>query len=229
MASDKPSVAFVGVGRMGTNMALRLHDCGYQIASVYDTNMHMAMVTADRTGSSVAPNLAAVTASADVIFTVVTDDAAMSAIYLSDGDNLLMGAAGKLFINCATLSPAIHRRIDAVTSAAGADSLEACMASSIPQARDGTLYLMTAGSPAAQKRAAGPLADLGAVRRIGTTGQAASGQGAGQHGHEHKHRRPGGRSRVGRRARVGPRHGHGSFLANRGQFQGAGNRRSRHA
>ncbi len=173
MASDKPSVAFVGVGRMGTNMALRLHDCGYQIASVYDTNMHMAMVTADRTGSSVAPNLAAVTASADVIFTVVTDDAAMSAIYLSDGDNLLMGAAGKLFINCATLSPAIHRRIDAVTSAAGADSLEACMASSIPQARDGTLYLMTAGSPAAQKRAAGPLADLGAVRRIGTTGQAA--------------------------------------------------------
>ena len=47
------------------------------------------------------------------------------------------------------------------------------MASSITQARDGTLYLMTAGSDTAQDRAAGLLADLGAVRRIGSVGQAA--------------------------------------------------------
>ncbi len=173
MDGSKPTVAFVGVGRMGSNMALRLNDCGYTIASVIDSSEHMAMVVANEIGGEVAPNLAAITASAHVIITVVTDDQSMREIYLADGDNLLQGASGKLFINCATLSPAIHRAVDAAITAAGADALEACMASSITQARDGTLYLMTAGSDAAQDRAAGLLADLGAVRRIGSVGQAA--------------------------------------------------------
>ena len=31
------NIAFVGVGRMGANMARRLKDCGYNIAVVYDT------------------------------------------------------------------------------------------------------------------------------------------------------------------------------------------------
>ena len=173
MDGSKPTVAFVGVGRMGSNMALRLNDCGYDIGSVIDASEHMAMVVANEVGCAVAENLAAVTASADVIITVVTDDQSMRDIFLADGDNLLQGAAGKLFVNCATLSPAIHREVDAAISAAGGEALEACMASSITQARDGTLYLMTAGSDAAQDRAAGLLADLGAVRRIGSVGQAA--------------------------------------------------------
>ena len=173
MDDTKPTVAFVGVGRMGSNMALRLNDCGYQIGSVFDANLHMAMVLANNIGCQVAESLAAVTASAEVIFTVVNDDASMRDVFLSGNDNLLVGAAGKLFINCATLSPAIHREVDGAAAAAGAESLEACMASSIPQARAGTLYLMTAGSDSAQQRAAGPLADLGMVRRIGSVGQAA--------------------------------------------------------
>ena len=31
-------IGFVGVGRMGSNMARRLKDCGYEIAAVYDVN-----------------------------------------------------------------------------------------------------------------------------------------------------------------------------------------------
>ena len=74
MDGSKPTVAFVGVGRMGSNMALRLNDCGYAIGSVIDASEHMAMVVANEVGCAVAENLAAVTASADVIITVVTDD-----------------------------------------------------------------------------------------------------------------------------------------------------------
>ena len=173
MAESKPTVAFVGVGRMGSNMALRLKDCGYTVASVIDTNQHMAMVVANDVGCQVADGLAAATASADVIITVVTNDQSMRDIFMAEGDNLLAGAAGKLFINCATLSPAIHREVDEAVAAAGGEALEACMASSITQARDGTLYLMTAGSDAAQDRAADLLSDLGEVRRIGSVGQAA--------------------------------------------------------
>ena len=55
---------------------------------------------------------------------------------------LLNGAQGRLFINCATVSPSVHVEVQNLTEQAGAQSLEACMASSIPQARQGTLYLM---------------------------------------------------------------------------------------
>ena len=35
---SKEKIAFVGVGRMGANMARRLKDCGYEITAVYDAN-----------------------------------------------------------------------------------------------------------------------------------------------------------------------------------------------
>jgi 3-hydroxyisobutyrate dehydrogenase len=59
-----------------------------------------------------------------------------------------MNAKGKIFINCATLSPAMFREVYTAAKAAGAHSLEACMASSISHAREGKLYLMLAGDEA---------------------------------------------------------------------------------
>jgi len=57
---------------------------------------------------------------------------------------------------------------------AGAQSLEACMASSITQARQGTLYLMCGGRPEAFERARLVLVKLSnALRYIGTSGKAA--------------------------------------------------------
>ena len=43
-----------------------------------------------------------------MIFTVVTDDNAMRQIFTGAGDNLLVNARGKLFINCATISPEVQ-------------------------------------------------------------------------------------------------------------------------
>ena len=99
---------------------------------------------ASELGTTAVDTLAAVTASADVIVTVVTDDAAQIGLFATSGDSLLAGAAGKAFINCATVSPGTHREIEARCRVVGAHSLEACMASSITQALDGTLYLMCA-------------------------------------------------------------------------------------
>jgi len=79
--------------------------------------------------------LSQVTAASDVIFTVVTDDNAMRNIFAGTGDNLLVNARGKLFINCATISPQVHIDVEKLAEKAGAQTLEACMASSIPQAR----------------------------------------------------------------------------------------------
>ncbi len=135
-------IGFVGVGRMGANMARRLKDCGYPIAAVYDVNTAAAQALAQELGCAAADQLKVVTALSDVIITVVTDDKAMKAIY---GGGLLSRAKGKIFINCATVSPAIHVWVEQKCEAKGAHSLEACMASSINQARQGTLYLMLGG------------------------------------------------------------------------------------
>jgi 3-hydroxyisobutyrate dehydrogenase len=139
-------IAFVGVGRMGANMARHLQlDCGRDVTAVYDIDREAAAALAAELGAGNCETLAEVTAAADVILTVVTNDAAMRAIFLGEGDGLLVGAAGKTFINCATLSPAVHREIHAAGKAAGAEVLEGAMASSISQAREGTLYLMIGG------------------------------------------------------------------------------------
>jgi len=167
-------IAFVGVGRMGANMARRLKDCNFSVTAVYDAHAPSAATLAAELGALHAPSLAAVTAAADVIITVVTDDASQLAVFGETGDSLLLGAQGKIFINCATLTPKIHVEIERRALAAGASSLEGCMASSIPQARNGTLYLMCAGEKAVFDRVLPILEKLStALRYIGATGQAA--------------------------------------------------------
>ncbi len=130
---------------MGANMARRLKDCGYAVTAVYDTRPEAAEALAKELGCASPRKLAEVTAAADVILTVVTDDKAMDRIFSKKGDSLLVGAKGRIFINCATVSPAIHVDIEKRANRAKAESLEACMASSINQARNGTLYLMVGG------------------------------------------------------------------------------------
>ena len=167
------NIGVVGVGRMGANTARRLKDRGYHVTTVYDVNRSGATSLATELGSAACPTLGDVTAGADVIFTIVTDDKAMREIY-TGVDNLLVNARGKLFINCATVSPKIHVEVEQLAEAAGAASLEACMASSITQAREGSLYLMCGGREEVFRRAEPILKELSvSLRYIGKAGEAA--------------------------------------------------------
>ena len=159
---------------MGANMARRLKECGYRIAAVSDANPAAAAALARELGARHARSLAAVTASADVVFTVVTDDRAQLGVFAAEGDSLLVRARGKVFVNCATVSPATHVEVARRARKAGAAALEGCMASSVPQARQGTLYLMCAGDRRAFARVRPILERLStALRYVGGTGRAA--------------------------------------------------------
>ncbi len=165
-------IGMVGLGRMGANMARRMRDCGHEVVVVHDLRKEVAEELAAELACDAAPDLAAVTAAADLVFTVVTDDDAMRGIFT--GDALLKDADGTVFVNCATVSPAVHEEVAGLCEAAGATSLEACMASSIPQARDGTLYLMIGGDESAFREIEGLLGDLSkSLRYVGETGRAA--------------------------------------------------------
>ncbi len=170
-------IGIVGVGRMGANMARRLKEVGYPVTAVYDMRAASAQAVAQEIGCEACVSLARVTALSDVVITVVTDDAAMLNIYTNKKDNLLQGAAGKVFINCATISPKVHVEVAKLAKKAKAATLEACMASSINQARAGTLYLMCGGEEATFNQVKPLLVKLSdegkLLRYIGTAGKAA--------------------------------------------------------
>jgi 3-hydroxyisobutyrate dehydrogenase len=174
MDMSKSRIGFVGVGRMGANMALRLHDLGYAVTAVYDVRAESARELAPQVGAEATTSLTRVTELADVIFTVVSDDAAMAAIFGEGGDTLLAGAKNKAFINCATLSPRVHVDVERAVEAKGGTAIEACMASSITQARNGTLYLMIGGRRETFERVKSLLEQMStALRYIGPAGTAA--------------------------------------------------------
>ena len=174
MSTKEKRIGFVGLGRMGANMARNLKDKGYQISTVYDINENVASSLANELGSQTASSLSEVTANSDIILTVVTNDAAMESIFFNNEDNLFSNSSGKLFINCATLSPDLHIRLESSAAKTGAQTLEGCMASSITQAREGTLYLMIGGQKDVFNSVKDLLDDLSInLRFVGEAGKAA--------------------------------------------------------
>lgn len=159
---------------MGANIARRLHGVGYEIAATYDLDAAAAARVASELGARACARLADVTHAADTIVTVVSDDAAMRRIFADAPDSLLQDSRGKTFVNCATVSPSVHVDVERLAEAHGAASVEACMASSIVQAREGTLYLMVAGRPDAVERVRPLLESMSAsLRYVGPSGSAA--------------------------------------------------------
>ena len=167
-------IGFVGVGRMGANMARNLVDHGFTISAVSDAHTRSAKALAKELDCAAPKTLAEVTSLSDVVITVVTDDASMRSIFAASGDSLLVEAKGTTFINCATILPATHVLVEKRAEKVGASSLEGCMASSITQARQGSLYLMCGGKRSVFNRVR-PILDALSVslRYIGTAGQAA--------------------------------------------------------
>ena len=174
MSTKEKKIGFVGLGRMGANMARNLKDKGYQVSSVYDINQETSSSLATEIGAQAAQTLAEVTANSDIVLTVVTNDAAMEAIFFNEEDNLFTESTGTLFINCATLSPELHVKLEDAAAKVGAQTLEGCMASSITQAREGTLYLMIGGSEDVFDSVKDLLDDLSInLRFVGAAGKAA--------------------------------------------------------
>ncbi len=175
MANSDFKIGVVGVGRMGANIARHLNDDGFQVVAVYDVDATRSKSLAEEIGAEATDRLARVTGLCDYVITVVTDDNAMRQIFSADAeDSLLKGAEGTLFINCATITPQVHVDVEALAAKHGAQSLEGCMASSITQAREGTLYLMCGGEEEAFNQAK-PILDSMSVslRYVGEAGSAA--------------------------------------------------------
>jgi 3-hydroxyisobutyrate dehydrogenase len=174
MIVKKSRIGIVGLGRMGANMARRLAEQGFPLGALYDVRPDVTAELARELKCPAATRLAEVTAQSEIILTVVTDDAAMLSIFTDANDNLLTQAQGRTFINFATVSPKVHLKLEKNVHTAGATAIEACMASSITQAREGTLFLILAGEKSVVENLEPLFAAISSARRhVGATGRAA--------------------------------------------------------
>ncbi len=164
------TIGFVGLGAMGSRIAGRLLDSANQ---VYGTNRtrSKAQTLIDR-GLHWCDTPREVAAEAEVIFSMVTDDAALEAI-TAGPDGILAGLAkGKVYVDMSTVSPRASRELAERVDVLGAEMLDAPVSGSIPQAESGTLTIMVGGSEAAFAAVEPLLRELGQnVTRVGTNGQ----------------------------------------------------------
>ncbi len=167
-------IGFVGVGRMGANMARRLKDKGYVITAVQDRHVPAGESLAKELSCEAAASPARVAELSDVVLTVVPDDAAMHDIFSeASPSSLLCHAKNRLFINFATVNSEVHIKTEALVEQNGGTNLEALMASSITQAREGTLYLMCGGKKPVFEKARTLLGALSSkLLYIGSAGEA---------------------------------------------------------
>jgi 3-hydroxyisobutyrate dehydrogenase-like beta-hydroxyacid dehydrogenase len=164
------TIGFVGLGAMGSRIAERLLDSGNQ---VYATNRTKSKAQAliDR-GLKWRDTPRDVAAVAEVIFSMVTDDAALDAI-TGGPDGILAGlTTHSVYVDMSTVSPRASRELAEQVRALGAEMLDAPVSGSIPQAESGTLAIMVGGSKAAFATVEPLLRELGQnVTHVGTNGQ----------------------------------------------------------
>ncbi len=164
------TVGFVGFGAMGTPIAGRLLDDN----KVYGTNRTKARAAAlIERGLTWRDTPREVAAAADIVFSMVTDDAALDAI-TSGPDGILAGlAAGTVYVDMSTVSPHVSQDLAKRVRTAGATMLDAPVSGSVPAAQSGTLSIMV-GGPEQAFHAAEPL-----LRRLGSTVTHVGGNGQG--------------------------------------------------
>lgn len=165
------TVGIVGLGEMGGGMATRLLAAGYPLIGYNRTRSKCDPFAA--AGMAVADSPRAVAERADVIITMVTNNAALDAV-LGGPDGILAGLGpGKIFAEMSTTAPELVRDLAARVAERGATLLDAPVLGSILTLREGQLLTMVGGDPAAFARAEPVFLAIGAkVRRVGDVGQA---------------------------------------------------------
>src|ERR1700678_3595144 len=162
-------IGFVGLGSMGAPLAGRL----LYRNKVFGTNR-----TKSKASALIAEGLIwrstprEVAAAAEIVFSMVTDDAALTAI-TSGPDGILAGLRpGSIWVDMSTVSPRASRELAGRVHAGGAAMLDAPVSGSVPAAESGSLSIMVGGPEQAFGTVEPLLRTLGStVTYVGGNGQ----------------------------------------------------------
>ncbi len=173
MSSAKPSVAVIGLGSMGFGMAQSLRRAGLVVAGC-DVSVQNLQRFRDE-GGEVARTPAEAADGAGVVICVVVNAAQTEAVLFGPEGAAETMAAGAVFVSCATMDPAVARRLAARLEATDRFYLDAPISGGSVRAAQGELTIMASGTPVAFDAARPALEAMAA--KVYALGDAA-GQGA---------------------------------------------------
>jgi 3-hydroxyisobutyrate dehydrogenase-like beta-hydroxyacid dehydrogenase len=165
------NLAFVGLGVMGSQMVSRLLSKGHTVTG-YNRTRSKAQWLIDQ-GMKWADSPRAAAATADVVFAMVTNSAALSAV--TDGpDGILAGLrTGKIFVDMSTVSPEVSRALAEKVRQQGADMVDSPVSGSVITLQQGKLSIMVGGKRETFERVRPILEDIGPkVTHVGENGLA---------------------------------------------------------
>jgi 3-hydroxyisobutyrate dehydrogenase len=171
---NQPSIAFLGLGAMGQRIAARLVQSGHAL-TVWNRSEGPTH-TFKAQGVRVAESPREAAARADVVISMVFDDAASQRVWMAQEDGALRGLKpGGLAVEMSTLTPAwIVELSKAVAQTGdGAQLIDAPVVGSRLQAEAGQLIFLAGGAPAAVKLIEPLLLAIGAA--VHRTGPSSSG------------------------------------------------------
>ena len=158
---------------MGTPMAKNLLKAGYAV-TVYNRSKDKEKEVIEA-GAASADSPGALWQDCDIVFTMVSDDAAVKDVYEGPGGLISSAAAGKLAIDMSTVSPDTSRYLAGQCAKAGLQFLDAPVSGSVKPAQEGTLVIMVGGEGRAYQTAKPLFAHLGkAALHLGGNGAGTS-------------------------------------------------------
>ena len=165
------NLGFVGLGVMGGRVAKRLLDAGHRVTG-YNRTKAKAAWLADR-GLELVDTPREAAAAGEVVFTMVSDTAALRTV-TEGADGILAGLGpGKVYVDMSTVSPRVTRELAAKVAAAGAAMLDGPVSGSVTTLERGQLSVMVGGEAAVLDRVRPLLEAIGSkVIHIGGNGQA---------------------------------------------------------
>jgi 3-hydroxyisobutyrate dehydrogenase len=162
-------VSFIGMGTMGTAMALNIIKAGHEI-TVHNRSRAkeepMAKAGARRAGS---PKEAS--QEADIIITCVSDTPDVEGVVLGENGVIHGAQPGAIVIDMSTISPSATRRIAAELAKKGIRMLDAPVSGGSEGAQKGTLTIMVGGSAEDVAQAMPVLSAMGkSITHVGPSG-----------------------------------------------------------
>jgi 3-hydroxyisobutyrate dehydrogenase len=144
-------IGIAGIGKMGSAIAQRLIEVGHKVTAWNRSAGKLKPVT--DAGAAVAVTPAELATGAEAVITLLTDAAAIDAVYNGPSGLLAGDVRGKLFIEMSTVQPATEVALAEKARAEGAALVECPVGGSTGPARQGRLIGLMGAEPADAARA----------------------------------------------------------------------------
>ena len=153
-------IGWIGLGKMGAPMAQNLLDAGHRLF-VYNRTASKADDLVGG-GATAATQPADVAKEAEVVFSMLADDAALQQMLLGDSGAIAAMNSGSVLVEMSTVSPAVSAKIDAACTKQDVGYVRAPVSGSVAFAKSAHLTFLTSGPAAAHSDILPLLETLGA-------------------------------------------------------------------